>query len=169
MEVIITMGNNRIYFSDFFGIPRSVIEDYGAMDISLLNDMPLFIDPFLIFCSEDQQCQEMHTEIIKYLSYLRDRSVDNPNLPIQELKYLYCFPEVKQTYLGFCRNGNAGNGLGLDFARALHAGLKDIFKDFGEETVTKGHHIEKVCLLRSGVGRDNISDFITISYTNRLL
>lgn len=155
------MGNNRIYFSDFFGIPRSVIEDYGAMDISLLNDMPLFIDPFLIFCSEDQQCQEMHTEIIKYLSYLRDRSVDNPNLPIQELKYLYCFPEVKQTYLGFCRNGNAGSGLGLDFARALHAGLKDIFKDFGEETVTKGHHIEKVCLLRSGVGRDNISDFIT--------
>lgn len=155
------MSNNRIYFSDFYGISRSVIEEYGAMDISLHNDIPLFIDPFLIFCSEEQQCQDMHADIITYLKYLRDLSVDNPNLSIHELKYLYCFPEVKQTYLGFCRNGNAGSGLGLGFARALHAGLKDIFRNFGEETVTKGHHIEKVCLLRSGVGRDNISDFIT--------
>lgn len=155
------MEENKIYFSDFFDVSRTIIEEYGAMDISLLNDLPLFIDPFLIFCSEDQRCQDMHSKIIKYLLYLRDKAIQTPSLSATELKYLYCFPEVKQTYLGFCRSGNAGSGLGLDFAHALHNGLKDIFKTFGEETITHGQHIEKVCLLRPGVGRDNISDFIT--------
>ena len=154
------MTGNKIYFSDFFEIDTSVIKDYGALDISLLNDLPLFIDPFLIFCNEDPKCREMHDEIIKYLVYLRDHATRK--LPsAAELKYLYCFPEVKQTYLGFCQNGNSGSGLGTDFGRSLYYGLKEVFHDFGEEHITKGHHLEKVCLLKDGVGKDNVSDFIT--------
>ena len=38
------MEENKIYFNDFFDVSRTIIEDYGAMDISLLNDLPLFID-----------------------------------------------------------------------------------------------------------------------------
>ena len=131
------------------------------MDISLLNDLPLFIDPFLIFCSEDPACKNMHEGIIKYIMFLRDDALAEANPSIKYLKYYYCFPEVRQTYLGFCKHGNYGSGLGLDFAKALHAGLRTSFSDFGNETITKGKHIEKVCLLKDGVGRDNISDFIT--------
>ena len=47
------------------------------------------------------------------------------------------------------------------FANALRANLQSLFADFGKETVTSGSHIEKVCLVRSGVGRDMISDFTT--------
>lgn len=155
------MSSNKIYFSDFFKIDSKLLEEYGAFNVSLVNDLPLFIDPFLIFCNEETECQEMHDEIIKYLIYLRDRAAVEEFPSDGVLKYYYCFPEVKQNYLGFCKKGNSGSGLGLDFGRALHSGLTEVFKNFGEEIVSKGKHIEKVCLLKEGIGRDNISDFIT--------
>ena len=151
---------NHIYFSDFFQVAPETVDNYGALDISLINDLPLFIDPFLIFCSDNPDCQKMHDSIISYLVYLRDIATSGNEPSIAELKYFYCFPEVRQTYLGFCKSGNRGSGLGLDFAKALHDGLKTSFSDFGNETITKGKHLEKVCLLKNGVGRDNISDFI---------
>jgi len=61
------LAENKIYFSDFFDVSRTIIEDYGAMDISLLNDLPLFIDPFLIFCSEDQRCHRIPQILYQYL------------------------------------------------------------------------------------------------------
>ena len=42
----------KVYFSDFFDVDESVIDEYGAINISLINDMPLFVDPFLLFNSE---------------------------------------------------------------------------------------------------------------------
>jgi hypothetical protein len=77
------------------------------------------------------------------------------------LRAWYCFPEVEQNWLGFSKAGNAGHGLGIDFARALHQSLHTLFADLGSERITKGTHLEKVCLIREGVGRDNISDFVT--------
>jgi len=44
---------------------------------------------------------------------------------------------------------------------ALHSNLHKLFFDFGEEKITQGSHLEKVCLIAHGVGRDSISDFTT--------
>jgi len=68
---------------------------------------------------------------------------------------------VKQTWLGFSQIGNAGHGLGRDFALALQKNLNSVFAEFGSEQITKGSHLEKLCLIRDGVGRDTISDFTT--------
>ncbi len=38
-----------MYFSEAFGIDRELLNEYGAIDISLICDTPLFIDPMLIF------------------------------------------------------------------------------------------------------------------------
>ena len=151
----------QIYFSDFFEVSRDTIENEGFFDISLLNDLPLFIDPFLIFCSEKAEYQELHDEIIKYMVFLRDNSIRQPIPDKDMLASRYKFSEVKQNYLGFCEDGNSGSGLGNDFAIALHTGLKDIFTDFGDEKVTKSPHLEKLCLIKNRVGKDNISDFTT--------
>ncbi len=35
-----------MYFSDYFKVRPQVIEKYGAFNISLVADLPLFIDPF---------------------------------------------------------------------------------------------------------------------------
>lgn len=159
----------RIYFSDFFESSSDLVESEGFFNISLINDLPLFIDPFLIFCSEKEEYQNLHHEIIRYMKYLRETSIKNPSPDKGMLKAWYRFPEVKQTYLGFCENGNSGRGLGNDFAIALHMGLNDIFSNFGDELITRSPHLEKLCLIKDKVGKDNISDFVTNLIKKHLL
>lgn len=149
-----------IYFSDVFGVAPEIIEEYGAFDVSLVNDLPLFIDPFLLFNSEKAEYRSLHDQIIRYVRFLRDKSVAGAVTP-GLLKAWFMFPEVRQTWLGYSLVGNGGSGLGPDFARALLDNLGAIFTDFGQEKVTKGSHIEKLCIFTDGVGRDNISDFAT--------
>ena len=148
------------FFSDFFAIDESVIEDFGAFNISLVNDLPLFIDPFLLFNSGNKEFNDLHDQIITYLVFLRDRA-GQAKSDEGLLQSWYCFGEVRQNWLGFSVSGNSGSGLGLDFARVLCANLDKIFKNFGAETITESSHLEKVCLIADGVGRDSISDFTT--------
>lgn len=155
------MGDLKLYFSDFFGIDEDIIESYGAINISLINDLPLFIDPFLLFNSEKEEYQKIHKEIIAYLLFLQEQAEKYPQPPSGMIASWYLFPEVKQTWIGFSLDGNSGRGLGMKFALTLHKGLQTIFKDFGKETITKSSHLEKLCLISPLVGRDKISDFTT--------
>lgn len=150
----------NVYFSDFFDVNPKKIEKYGAFNISLINDLPLFIDPFLLFNSDKKEYQYLHKEILRYVGFLRDRSVSteiNDGL----LQSWYCFPEVKQTWIGYSEIGNSGNGPGIEFARALHTNLNGIFSDFDTKKISKSTHLEKFCLIKENAGRDNISDFVT--------
>jgi len=149
-----------IYFSDFFDVDPAVILEYGAFNISLVNDLPLFIDPFLLFSSEKPEYQQLHASMIDYLRFLRAEAVAGP-LPRGLRKAWYEFKEIPQNWLGFALEGNSGRALGPLFANSLHQNLGTIFSSFGGETVTRGSHLEKVCLIAAGVGRDNISDFTT--------
>lgn len=155
-----TKDGVNIYFSDYFNIPHKDIEEYGAFDVSLINDLPLFIDPFLLFNSPNPEYIKLHNDIIAYLQFLRDVSVNNR---VNEglLNAWFKFSEVKQNWLGFSLVGNKGSGLGIYFARALNRNLNKVFTNFGNEQVTRSSHLEKLCLIGSGVGRDNISDFTT--------
>lgn len=155
------MRGLNIYFSDFFDVDENIIESYGAVNISLINDMPLFVDPFLLFNSEKEEYRKIHQNIISYLLFLQEQAEKYPSPPKGMLSAWYNFPEVKQTWLGFSLEGNSGKGLGISFARNLHKGLQTIFKDFGKETITKSSHLEKLCLISPLVGRDKISDFTT--------
>ena len=67
------LSNVGVYFSDFFDIDEDIIESYGAVNISLINDLPLFIDPFLLFNSERIEFQRIHQEMINYLLFLQFR------------------------------------------------------------------------------------------------
>jgi len=154
----------RVYFSDFFHVRKSTLKRYGAFDISLLADLPLFVDPFLLFNSKKPKYRTLHDRMIEYLRFLKEKSTADHNLDTGLLASWYMFPEVCQNWLGFSASGNQGHGLGTTFAKALHSNLAKIFGSFGKENVTRGSHLEKLCLIREGVGRDNISDF-----TNNLI
>ncbi len=149
-----------IYFSDHFQIAPDILEEYGAFDVSLINDLPLFIDPFLLFNSSKPEYRQLHNDIIDYLRFLRDKALTG-DVEVGLMEAWYTFREVKQTWLGYSLTGNSGSGLGISFAKALHRNLGVVFADFGEENVTRGSHLEKLCLIADGVGRDNISDFAT--------
>lgn len=150
----------NIYFSDVFGVAPETLEEYGAFDVALVNDLPLFVDPFLLYDSPKPVYQKLHTGIIMYLCFLRDRAVAGDLTPGATLQWLL-FKEVKQNWLGFSKTGNVGTGLGPEFARALARNLTTAFKDFGNETISHGSHLEKLGLLNGGVGRDHLSDFTT--------
>jgi hypothetical protein len=40
-------GHLKLYFSDYFEVSEEALDQYGAFNISLASDLPLFIDPFL--------------------------------------------------------------------------------------------------------------------------
>ncbi len=151
-------GNTQIYFSDVFGVDEEDLEEHGAFNISLITDLPLFIDPFLLFNSADEQYQLLHESIIEYMRFLKRSSIED-SVPRELLHQWFAFPEVSQNWLGFSKHGNQGRGLGEGFAKALYRNLTTVFTDFGAETVTRGSHIEKLCLIRDGIGRDMLSDF----------
>lgn len=155
------MNELNIYFSDFFGVDNHLIEAYGAVNISLINDLPLFVDPFLLFNSEKKEYQKIHNDVIHYLLFLQEQATKYKKLSSGMMSSWYLFSEIKQTWLGFSLQGNNGRGLGKDFAKNLHQGLQTIFSDFGKETVTQSPHLEKLCLISPLVGRDKISDFTT--------
>lgn len=148
------------FFHEYFGVTSDQVDDHGAFNVSIINDLPLFIDPFLLFNSEKPEYQQLHKDILRYMIFLRD-AVAGGLITDDLVKAWFVFPEMRQNWLGFSLRGNGGSGLGRDFADALKINLRSLFANFGEETVTRSSHIEKVCLVRSGVGRDMISDFTT--------
>ena len=154
-----TESESSLYFSEQFGIDPNVLEEYGAFDVSIVSDLPLFIDPFLLFNSDKPEYEALHEQILRYLCFLRDKAV--PDLDPGLIKSWYSFKEVKQNWLGFTLLGNGGSGLGAKFASSLHQSLGSILSNFGSEPITSSAHLEKLALIQPGVGRDNISDFAT--------
>lgn len=147
-----------IYFTDNFDISEETLEAYGAFNISLINDLPLFIDPFLLYGSKKEEYLNLHNSMLTYLTFLKSKS-EQGQITDAEIKSWYKFAEVKQNWLGFSINGNEGNGLGLTFGRAMSNNMNIVYSDLNQETITLSSHIEKVGLFQLGVGKDNISDF----------
>jgi len=159
-EQIVDLDAPKIFFTDFFQIPKILLDKYGAFNISLVADLPLFIDPFLLFNSKEKEYKDLHEEIISYLRFLKKKSTDSI-VDSGLLMSLYHFGEVEQTWLGYSLSGNDGRGLGRKFANALNTNFGRIFSNYGDETATGGTHLEKLCLINEGVGKDSISDFTT--------
>lgn len=150
----------KIYFTDFFEVSVDDLETYGAFNVSLINDLPLFIDPFLLFGSTKQEYQDLHNKILDYLVFLKRKSEEGINDAAQ-VKSWYLFPEVKQNWFGYSKVGNSGSGLGNKFGKAMSSSMHIVFDDLGKEQITQTSHLEKAGLFEIGVGKDNISDFTT--------
>ena len=163
----------NLYFSDIFRIDPEQLEEYGAFNVSLINDLPLFIDPFLLFGSSKSEYQELHNNILEYQTFLKEKSEEGIT-NFAQVKSWYLFPEVKQNWFGYSKFGNSGSGLGSKFGKAFSSSMHLVFDDLGREKITQTSHLEKASLFEIGVGRDNISDFTTnlikeylLEYTQR--
>ena len=137
-----------MFFSEYYGIDSSVVEHYGAVDISFVCDIPLFIDPMLIFNSEKEEYKKLHEEIIRYFHFLYQKACDG--LSNKELKAWFEFNEVPNNWLGYSMSGNKGAALGKQYARFLY---KNIRFATNTNNITKSNHIEKIMLLYEGSGR----------------
>lgn len=153
------MSKFKLLFSDYFNISSDNLTDYGALNICLTSDLPLFIDPFLLFASPKPEYQALHKKVVNHLILLKKYATENN---IDEINLgLFKFPEIKQNWLGLSKYGNDGKGLGKKFAKSAISAFNGFYKDFGNEKITSESHIEKLTLVKSGVGKDFISDFTT--------
>lgn len=135
--------NTQLLFSEYFGIKSSLIGDYGALNICIEADLPLFIDPFLLFASEKKEYQQLHAKIVGHLVQLKGLAISSAHADL----HLFQFPEVKQNWLGVSKWGNKGKGLGPKFARDLIQAFHGFYSNFGSEAVTSTAHIEKLTLV----------------------
>lgn len=153
------MANFKLLFSDYFNINQSKLDEYGALNICLSADMPLFIDPFLLFASDDDNYKQLHQNLIDHLLILKEIAIEDKDAGINNS--IFRFPEIKQNWLGVSKFGNGGHGLGKDFAKKIIKSFNGFYNSFGDEDITSETHIEKLTILNPGIGRDFISDFTT--------
>lgn len=142
-----------MFFSDYFHVDSELIKEYGAVDVSLICDIPYFVDPMLIFNSEKNEYIQLHENIIKYFHFLYKKSKQNLNE--KEILAWFSFNEVPNNWLGYSLSGNSGLALGKKFAIFLHNNISFALETNG---ISKSAHIEKVLLIYEGSGKDKISD-----------
>ncbi len=145
-----------MYFSDYFKVNRNKIKEYGAIDINLACDLPLFIDPMLIFNSEKLEYKKLHEQIIRYFHFLAQKS--ESGFSEEEIHTYFNFSEIKNNWLGYSKTGNTGNGNGWTFSVFF---AQHIRFALNAQNISKGLHFEKALLLFNGNGRDKISDLTT--------
>ncbi len=145
-----------MYFSEYFKVNKQKVREYGAIDINLVCDLPLFIDPMLIFNSEKPEYKELHEQIIKYFHFLAQKSVSG--FTDGELRTYFNFSEIKNNWLGYSKTGNAGNGNGKAFSVFFAQNIRFALQT---HNISAGIHFEKALLLFDGNGRDKISDLTT--------
>lgn len=140
-------------FSEKFEVEKDKIEEYGAIDISLICDIPLFVDPMLIFNSEKSDYKILHKSIIKYFHFLAKKS--EQKLEKGDIKLWYTFNEVCNNWFGYALEGNKGSALDIEFGYFLYKNIKFVLHT---NQISNGEHLEKIMLLYDGSGRDKISD-----------
>lgn len=124
-------------------------------------DLPLAIDPFLLFKSRDSEYRELHKLIL---------SAFNAGIAAvgrgdkSEAKYLFDFPEVSEIGLGYTTKGKRGSGVGSFLTNLILETLESspMLQERGIR------HVEEMQLLSAGVGPDRISD-ITANLLKRFL
>lgn len=130
-------------------------------------DLPLGIDPFLMFKSRDEELRRLHQIIIGHFN-AGIRAVSSGRLDLAD--EIFDFPEVAAIGLGYTKSGKRGSGLG-GYLRDLIIETLKASPGLQERGVL---HVEEMQLLASGIGPDRISDISAnilkgylIEYTQR--
>lgn len=152
-----------MFFFEYFGIDPRLLCKYGAVDISLVCDIPLFIDPMLIFNSDKPEYKKLHESIIRYFHFLATKA--SCGLQKNEISAWFKFSEVKNNWLGYSLAGNGGLALGDGYAQFLY---DNIGFAISTNNISQSTHIEKIMLLYSGSGKDKISD-LTVNLIKEFL
>jgi hypothetical protein len=114
-------------------------------------DLPLGIDPFLLFKSRDPYLSSLHKNILDSFNH-GINLVREGN--IQGARNLFEFPEASEIGLGYTKKGKRGSGVGVFLAELIIETLSD-----SPALIERGvRHIEEMQLVSIGIGPDRISD-----------
>src|SRR5579862_118344 len=130
-------------------------------------DVPVGIDPFLLFKSRDAEYRRLHTLLVNTFNVgieaiRRER--------VSEARRLFDFPEVSAIGLGYTRSSKRGSGVGSHLANLIIETLaaSSALQERGIR------HVEEMQLVSAGIGPDRVSDIAAnilkqflIEYTQR--
>lgn len=140
----------RTRLSDFHGIHKSQSDiDFAIQFFD--EDIPLYVDPFLLWKSPSQQDQALHTAIINsfnHLNYLvkKHRSDD-------AIATLIEISECQEVGLGVSKTRK-----GVKIGQGQAEQILQLFHDIPEYSQFGFTHFEVIQLYISGISKDRISD-----------
>jgi hypothetical protein len=114
-------------------------------------DLPLGIDPFLMFKSRDEEFRRLHRLLTDHFNSGVD-AVRKGRFDLADV--IFDFPEVSAIGLGYTKSGKRGSGLGGQLRDLIIETLK-ASPGLQERGVL---HVEEMQLLAAGIGPDRVSD-----------
>jgi|ERR1035437_2234763 hypothetical protein len=149
----------RPRLNDYFDLPFSENDVEFAIPY-LDEDIPLYVDPFLLWKSPSQQDNSLHNTLISSFNSLVLTGNNNSSLAIELLK---SFSECNEVGLG-----NSKSRFGKKIGDGTAIQILDIFKNIPQVKVNGLNHIEELQLLVDNISKDRISD-ITCSILKSFL
>jgi hypothetical protein len=150
----------RPRLTDHYGLPISQEEADFAIPF-LDEDIPLSLDPFLLWKSPAQHDNTLHTAIVNsfnHLGYLIRRGKKN-----EAVKTLITLSECEEVGLGFSAT-RTGKRIGHKTANSILT----LFEVIPQVTTGGFTHFEEIQLLVDGVSKDRVSD-IACNYMKSFL
>jgi hypothetical protein len=150
----------RPRLNDYYGIP--LLQDQVDFAIPFLDeDLPLYVDPFILWKSPSQQDNSLHDSIIKSINYLghlfvKGNEEDAINILIE-------LSECNEVGLG-CSSTKQGKKIGK---KPSHD-ILSLYKNVPQLHKQGFQHFEEIQLLVDGISKDRISD-ITCSLLKSFL
>ena len=134
---------------------------------SLVSDLPLCVDPFLLFKSRDPELRLLHASIVEHFAEGISAIAKGDE---QDAKYILDFPEVAEIGFGYGLSGKRGSGLGKTLTNLLIGSL-----ELSPAILQRGvRHVEEMQLISPGIGPDRVGDIASnilkeylIQYTQR--
>lgn len=143
-----------------FGISKELIDQVGAIDVTLNCDTNLFIDPLLLSESSDEKFSECansaYTNHFGRVADLLSASTQDSDLAARSARNLLSFHEISYTHLGYS-SGTTGSGFGNLLTDSLTSNAKQAIS-LG---VRDPDLFIALSLFEAGVGPDRISDMTT--------
>ncbi len=150
----------RPRLTDYYGINKS--QSYLDFAIPFFDeDLPLYVDPFLLWKSPSQQDNALHTTItnsFNYLNYLIKKNKEK-----EALNLLIELSECNEVGLGVSKTRK-----GTKISNKQAQEILNLFKDIPEYSQFGFTHFEIIQLYISGISKDRISD-ITCNYLKSFL
>ena len=141
----------RPRLTDYFDLPLAQ-EDVDFAIPYLEEDIPLGVDPFLLWKSPSHQDNSLHLSLVNSFNHLGFLMTKGKSDAAREI--LVRASECDFTRLGFSQTGQ-GRRIGKDTAdRVLN-----LFKDIPQLRSTGFVHFEEIQLLTENISKDRVSDF----------
>lgn len=147
-------------FSEAYNITKTESDEW--YDCFLMEDTLFFVDPFLIYQSDDDLWRDAHDTLTKFfndaITLVVQSRMNESSLAWCKAKRMLTFPEPDEVCLGYSEGSAEGGGSGPKGAEMMLSNIKSAIGNGLEEV----SHFEELTLFGENIGADRISD-ITIN------